>query len=117
MKKDDTVYLRHILDAIERIAGYVQGVSAERFPHDRLLQDGVVRQLEIIGEASRNLSAEFRQTYVEVPWSQIIVLRNRIIHAYFDVNLRVVWEIVRDDLPSLKQQVEQILRTMDATGR
>jgi uncharacterized protein with HEPN domain len=116
MKKDDTVYLRHILDAIEQIASYVQGVSAGQFMNNRLLQDGVVRQLEIIGEASRNLFAELRQTYTEIPWSQIIALRNRIIHAYFDVNLRVVWEIVRDDLPPLKQQVERILAGMDVTG-
>lgn len=117
MKKDDTVYLRHILDGIQQIQDYVQGLSTERFLHDKLLQDGVVRQLEIIGEASRNLSAEFRQTCVEVPWSQIIALRNRIIHAYFDVNLRVVWEIVQDDLPSLKQQVERVLEEMNAAGK
>ena len=117
MKKDDTVYLRHILDAIQQIRDYVQDVPAEQFLRDRLLQDGVVRQLEIIGEASRNLSAKFRQTYVEVPWSQIIALRNRIIHAYFDVDLRVVWEIVQGDLPSLKQQVERILEEMSAEGK
>jgi uncharacterized protein with HEPN domain len=68
MKKDDTVYLRHILDAVERIGKYAHGVSAEQFLRNRLLQDGIVRQLEIVGEASRNLSAEFRQTYAEVPW-------------------------------------------------
>ena len=94
MKKDNTVYLRHIWDAIEQIEDYVKGVSAEQFMQKRLLQDGVVRQLEIIGEAGRNLSDEFRQRYPEVPWGQIIDLRNRIVHAYFDVNLQIVWEIV-----------------------
>ena len=117
MKRDDTIYLRHILDAVERIASYVQGVSTGQFLSNNLLQDGVVRQLEIIGEASRNLSADFRQTHTEVPWSQIIALRNRVIHAYFDVNLRVVWEIVRDDLPPLKQQVKRILAKMDMGGK
>lgn len=109
MTKDNTVYLRHILDAIGRIADYTAGISTAQFMSGKLLQDGVVRQLEIIGEASRNLSAEFCDKHSEVPWAQIIGLRNRIIHAYFDINLRVVWEIVQNDLPVVKQQVEKIL--------
>lgn len=113
MKKDDTVYLQHILDAIEQIEEYLKGVSVKRFLQTRLLQDGVVRQLEIIGEASRNLADEFRQTHPEVPWGEIVGLRNRIIHAYFNVNLQIVWEIVQNDLPPLKQQVERILRMLD----
>ena len=113
MKKDDAVYLHHILDAIERIAGYVQGVSAKQFLENALIQDGVVHQLEIAGEASRNLSNEVRQKYSGVPWSQIIGLRNRIIHVYFNVNLRIVWEIVQNDLPLLKQQVGQILEEIE----
>ena len=113
MKKDDTVYLRHILDAIEKIEGYLKSVSAEQFLQDRLLQDGVVRRLEIIGEASRNLSDELRQKHPEVPWGQIIGLRNRITHAYFNVDLHIVWEIVQNDLSPLKQQVERILEEID----
>ena len=113
MKKDDTVYLRHILDAIEQIRDYLKDVSAKQFLQERLLQDGVVRRLEIIGEASRNLSDELRQKHPEVPWGQIIGLRNRITHAYFDVDLHIVWEIVQNDLSPLKQQVERILEEMD----
>ncbi|MGQ9627081.1 MAG: HepT-like ribonuclease domain-containing protein [Anaerolineae bacterium] len=109
MRKDDTVYLWHILDAIGQIEDYLKGVSEGQFLQNRLLQDGVVRQLEIIGEDSRNLSGEFQKEHPEVPWRQIIALRNRIIHAYFTVNLQIVWEVARDDLPSLKQQVKRIL--------
>jgi len=112
MKKDNTVYLRHILDSIEQIADYIRDVSAEQFLQSRLLQDGVVRQLEIIGEASRNLSDEFRRRHAGVLWGQIIGLRNRIIHAYFNVDLDTVWDIVQNDLPVLRQQVEQILEEM-----
>jgi uncharacterized protein with HEPN domain len=112
MKKDDTVYLRHILDAIEQIQDYLKGVTAEQFLQKRLLQDGVVRRLEIIGEASRNLSDELRQRHPGVPWRQIISLRNRITHAYFDVDLHIVWEIAQNDLSPLKQQVERILEEM-----
>lgn len=114
-KKDDAVYLRHILDAITQIELYLQGVSQERFLQTKLLQDGVVRQLEIIGEASRNISNELRQQHPEVPWSQIIGLRNRVIHAYFNVSVEIVWEIARNDLPVLKSQIQSILEKLQTS--
>ena len=107
--KDNTVYLRHILDAIEQIEDYLKGISEDQFVQTRLLQDGVVRQLEIIGEASRNLSEQFRKKHPEVPWNQIISMRNRITHGYINVNFRIVWEITQNDLPPLKEQVRGIL--------
>jgi len=113
MKKDDAVYLHHILSAIERIETYSKGVSFQEFQQRYLLQDGVVRQLEIVGEAARNLSADFCINYPEVPWSQIIGLRNRIAHAYFDIDLGIVWEIVQEDLAPLKEQVKLILEGME----
>jgi len=109
MKKDDTVYLHHILDAIQRIQTYTRDVSKEKYLQDGLLQDGVVRQLEIIGEASTNLSEEFQERHSEVPWGQIIGLRNQIVHAYFDINLDITWDIVHGDIPELKRQIEHIL--------
>jgi len=109
MKKDDTVYLQHILDAIHRIETYTCGLSKEKYLQDGLLQDGVVRQLEIIGEASTNLSEEFQEKHSEIPWGQIISLRNRIVHAYFDINLDITWDIAQGDIPELKKQIESIL--------
>lgn len=105
MKRSDTVYLSHILDAITQIEIYTAGLSYDQFSQTRLVQDGVIRQLEIIGEASRNLSDDFRDQHSELPWPQIIGLRNRLIHAYFEVNLGIVWDIVQNDLPPLKQKV------------
>ncbi len=113
MARDDRVYLRHILDAITQIREYLHKVSAERFYSLPLLQDGVVRRLEIIGEASRNLSVELRNHYPNVPWGQIIGMRNRITHAYFDISLEIVWEIAQQDLPALERKVEQILRDIE----
>jgi uncharacterized protein with HEPN domain len=107
--KDDTVYLRHILDSIKSIVKYLEGISFETYMKDELIQDGVIRRLEIIGEASRNTSQDFREQYSEIPWSQIISLRNRIVHAYFNINLNTIWTIVQDELPILKQNVENIL--------
>lgn len=110
--KNDAVYLHHILDAINRIQRYTAGVSYDQFLQDSLLQDGVVRQLEIIGEAAKNVSSTFRDAHPELPWSQMTGTRNKLIHAYFEVNLFIVWDTVQSDLPSLKQQVERLLRML-----
>ncbi len=110
MKRNDTVYLSHIWDAITQIEIYTAGLSYDQFSRTRLVQDGVIRQLEIIGKASRNLSDDFRDQHSELPWLQIIGLRNRLIHAYFEVNLGIIWDIVQNDLPPLKQKVAAWLR-------
>lgn len=109
MKKSDTVYLHHILDAIEQIETYIAGISYEQFLQERLIQDGVIRQLEIIGEASRNLSSQFRDQHPRIPWRQIIGLRNRVIHAYFDINLDIIWEVTQNDVPTLKNAMESFI--------
>jgi uncharacterized protein with HEPN domain len=104
--------LKHILDAIFQIDEYAHGISLEQFKQTKLIQDGVIRELEIIGEASRNLSNDLCQSHLETPWKQIIGLRNRVIHAYFEIDLLAVWEIVTEDLPTLKEQVKQILEAL-----
>jgi uncharacterized protein with HEPN domain len=110
--KSDAVYLRHILDAIHRIQSYVAGVAYDQFLRDNLLQDGVVRQLEIIGEAARNVSSPFQEAHPELPWSHMVGIRNKLIHDYFQVNLFIVWDTVHTDLPPLKQQVGRILKML-----
>ena len=92
-------------EAISQIESYTADLSYSQFEPERLTQDAVIRQLEIIGEASRNLSEEFRAGHPDPAWPQIIALRNRLIHAYFDVNLGIVWDIVQNDLPQLKQHI------------
>ncbi|MDQ1262885.1 MAG: hypothetical protein QG575_2066 [Euryarchaeota archaeon] len=109
MKKDDSVYLHHIIDAFLQIEGYTDGVSYEEFLSNRLLQDGVIRQLEVMGEAARNLSEGLLNEYPKIPWRQMISLRNRMIHAYFNVNLQIIWEIVQDDVPKIKENITNIL--------
>jgi len=109
MKRNDAVYLRHIVDAIACVQGYLAGVSADRFLANRLLQDGVVRQLQIIGEAARNVSDDFKNAHPELPWSLMIGIRNRLVHVYFEVNLSIIWDTARIDLPPLRQAIERIL--------
>lgn len=108
--KNDEVYLQHILDAIAKIEQYTTGVSYQVFSESSLVQDGTVHELEIIGEASRNLSEEFRNRHDEVPWHQIIGMRNRIVHVYFDLDLPAVWDAVKLDVPDLKAKIIQMLR-------
>jgi len=107
--KDDALFLRHILDAIELIDEYVKGVARPWFVQNRMLRDAVMRQLEIIGEAARNVSGELREAHPDIEWGQIIGMRNRLIHAYFQVDIELVWEIVTTDLPLLKMQIETIV--------
>ena len=109
MSKSDFVFLNHILDAITQIEIYTAGLSYRQFTEDRLVQDGVVRQLEIIGEAVRSLSDEFRAEHPSMPWHHIVGLRNRLIHAYFDINLGIIWDIVQVDLPKLKAELSDLV--------
>jgi uncharacterized protein with HEPN domain len=110
MDKDDTVYLRHILDAIHTIEEYLQDVNEDTFKATQLLQDGAIRQIEIIGEAIRHMSKDMRRIYSEVPWQDIAGMRDKLIHDYFGVDIEKVWVTTQEDLPVLKKQVIGILR-------
>ena len=104
----DLVYLQHILDAINRIESYV-AVGHEVFLASPHWQDAVIRQLEVIGEATKRLSEGIRSGYQEVPWRRIAGLRDVLIHDYMGVDIQAVWEITQRDLPALKVDIERIL--------
>ena len=110
MNKDDTVFLKHILDAIDLIESYLKDKSYEEFEENRMLQDAVIREIEIIGEATKNLSVEFRNKYPEIPWRQIADMRDKLIHGYFGVDLGAVWDTATKDIPSLKEKLREILK-------
>lgn len=109
MQKTDRVRLYHILDAGREAITFCQGRSRTDLDTDRMLQLSLVRLLEIIGEATKGLSPEFRSAHGTIPWRKMSGMRDRLIHAYFDVNLDVVWETVRCDLPQLVEALEKII--------
>lgn len=104
----DRLYLGHVLEAIDAIDDFTRDGKAA-FLNDRKTQSAVIRQIEIIGEAVKQLSEPLTRAAPDVPWKLIAGTRDRLIHAYFNVDLEAVWSMVTDDLPSLKQRVEEIL--------
>ncbi|MGB9895177.1 MAG: DUF86 domain-containing protein [Thermoproteota archaeon] len=109
MKKDDLVYLNHILDAISKIEVYTRDITYEQFMSNSLIQDGVVRQLEIIGEATKRLSNNIKEKYPEIPWKDIAGMRDKLIHEYFGVDLDAVWDTIKKDIPDLKTKLQTIM--------
>jgi uncharacterized protein with HEPN domain len=109
--KDDQVYLQHILDAIEQIESYVS-VGQAVFMVTSHWQDAAIRQLEIVGEATKRLSQDLRFHYDVVPWRRIAGLRDVLIHNYMSVDLMAVWQVTQSDLPVLKKHVQDILKEL-----
>ena len=107
----DRIYLSDILDAARLAVSYLDGVEMEAYIHNVQLQDSVIRRVEIIGEASRRISEETKAAHPNIPWREMIGMRNFMIHEYDDVDVWVVWETVRYDLPQLITQIASILES------
>lgn len=109
----DEAYLLDILIAARKALRFVEGMTWEGFQQSELHQNAVMRPLEIIGEAARLVSQQTRQAHPEIPWEQMIGVRNRLIHEYFRVNLKTVWETVQNDLPRLIALMEPLVPPED----
>jgi uncharacterized protein with HEPN domain len=105
----DEAFLLDILLAAKELRQFTEGVSYERFSNDRLLQHAVIRLIEIIGEAARNISSDFKDAHREIPWPSIVGMRHRLVHEYFRVASDKVWEVVQRDVPELVALVEPLV--------
>jgi len=110
MVKDNNIYVKHILDAIADIEKYVTAKTFAEFWEETLIQDGVIRKIEIVGEVARQISDKFKKEHQEIPWRQVVDLRNKLIHEYFGVDLEAIWLVTQKDLPPLNDQLRDVLK-------
>jgi uncharacterized protein with HEPN domain len=108
-KRSDIDYIQDMLEAISRISKYCKNISYEDFLQNTMTQDAVVRNLEIIGEAVKNLNESLKENHPDVPWKNIAGIRDRLIHDYFGVNWDIVWDVIEKDIPELSNKVRAIL--------
>ena len=111
--KDDLVFIKHILDSIDAIKEFSKNISKEELISNRLKQSAIVREIEIIGEAVKNISENLKNKNRKIEWKEITGTRDKMIHHYFGVDLNIIWEIIRKDLPILEKQILSIKKKLD----
>ena len=111
-KTDDITRLKHIRDAAQKAINFVKDKERDNLDNDEMLYLALVRLIEIIGEAANNISEFYQQKYSDIPWRKIIGMRNRIVHAYFDVDLDIVWQVVKYDLSPLLKEINKAIKEL-----
>ncbi|MBN1595141.1 DUF86 domain-containing protein [candidate division FCPU426 bacterium] len=111
MFKNDLVRLKHMLESAREAVGFVKNRSRADLEKDRLLALGLLKSIEILGEAAARVSGETCEQYPHIPWTEIIAMRNRLVHVYFDIDLDQVWQTAMTDLPEIITQLEKITLT------
>jgi len=107
--KDQTIFLRHMLESIKDIKEFMGGVSKEKFEENKEKLNAVVRSVEILGEAAKKLSESFKNKHKEIPWKEIIGTRDILIHHYFGVDMDILWNIITKDLLDLEKQIKDLM--------
>jgi len=113
MKRDYKLYIKDILNSILKTEEFIGDMSYRDFIEDDKTSSAIVRKLEIIGEASKNIPKEIRMKYKEIPWSDMAKMRDKITHFYFGVDYEIVWKVIKERLPTLKQQIQKLLKEVE----
>jgi uncharacterized protein with HEPN domain len=116
MSRDDLIRLHHMLEEAKEASASVLGRTRSDLDHNHVWVMGLVKCVEIIGEAAAHIGETTRQRYPQIPWTQLVGMRNRLVHAYFNIDLEQVWKAITEDLPPLIAQLEWILDREDVTG-
>lgn len=109
-RRNNKLYIRDILDCIDKVEEYVKGLSFKDFTKNKMVIDAVVRNFEIIGEAAKNISSEVKTKYNKIPWKEMAGMRDKTIHEYFGVDLKIIWKTIKQSLPVLKKAIKIILK-------
>lgn len=112
-KRKDLVFIKHVLDAINDIQSSIKNLSKKEFTESKDIKDATIRRIEIIGEAAKNISKKLKNKHKEIEWKKIIGTRDRLIHAYFNVDLDITWEIIKKDIPELKDKILEIKKDLE----
>ncbi len=113
MKRNPKLFLEHILESIALIEEYTQDVTRETFLESMKVQDMVIRRLEIIGEAVKNIPEHIKREHANIPWKSIAGMRDKLIHEYFGVDLKLTWNVVKNELPTLKKNIRTMLENWE----
>lgn len=112
-QRDELVFLEDILECIEKIEEYMDGMTEKEFEENSEKQDAVIRRIEIIGEAAKNISNDTREKYHDVQWREIAGMRDVVIHQYFGVTIGLVWRVATTEIPNLKGRIEEIIKEIE----
>lgn len=110
MNKDPKIFLEHMIESMDLIDSFTVDCTLEEFLECREKQDAVVRRLEIIGESARNIPKDFKDNHTGIEWKEIVGMRDKIVHEYFDVDLKIVWDTVKGDLLNVRRKIKKLLK-------
>jgi uncharacterized protein with HEPN domain len=113
MKKDPSIFIAHILECIQLIEEYTEAITIDEFLQSKQKQDAIIRRIEIMGEAIKNIPVEIKDKYSDIPWKKIAGMRDILIHFYFGVDLKLTWDAAKTEIPKLKEKIMKIKKDIE----